>query len=108
MSQIISRLNEIFITDHLTDGDLVSYANTLCDKVSENSVVMNQIANNSPEQAMLGEFAKAMDDAIMDGGEAHQNQMIQLLSDSGKLNDFNAVVFKMLLQKLAETTVGNR
>ena len=49
--------------------------------MSENNIVMKQIENNSPEQALLGDFSNAVDDAILDSNTAHQNQMIQLLSD---------------------------
>jgi type I restriction enzyme, R subunit len=96
LSQIISRLNELFITDNLTEKDLVNYAYTIRDKVSENAIVMNQIANNSAEQAMLGDFGKAIDDAIIDSSEAHQNQMMQLLSDPAKSAAFAKVVFDLL------------
>lgn len=96
MSQIISRLNELFITDQLTDRDLVNYAYTIRDKVGENNQVMMQIANNTPEQAMLGDFPKAVDDAIMDSNDAHQNQMMQLLSDPVKAKGFARVVFDLL------------
>jgi len=100
LSQIISRLNEIFITDNLTDKDLVSYAHTIRDKVRENELVMKQIENNSSEQAMLGDFGKAVDDAVMDSSEAHQDQMMQLLSNPDKAKGFAKVVFDLL--KLAE------
>jgi len=100
LSQIISRLNELFITDQLTDKDLVNYAYTIRDKVKENELVMKQIANNSPEQAMLGDFPKAIDDAVMDSSDAHQNQTMQLLSDPKKAAGFARVVFDLL--KLAE------
>jgi len=96
LSQIISRLNELFITDHLTEKDLVNYAYTIRDKISENALVMKQIANNSTEQAMLGDFTKAVDDAVMDSSEAHQNQMMQLLSDPAKAAGFAKVVFDLL------------
>jgi len=96
ISQIISRLNELFITDHLTENDLVNYAHTIRDKISENALVMKQIANNSTEQAMLGDFSKAVDDAVMDSGEAHQNQMLQLLSDPKKAAGFAKVVIDLL------------
>jgi len=96
LSQIISRLNELFITDQLTRKDLVNYACTIRDKVSENELVMMQIANNTPEQAMLGDFPKAVDDAVMDSNEAHQNQMMQLLSDPSKAKGFARVVFDLL------------
>ncbi len=57
---------------------------------------MNQIANNNPEQAMLGDFPKAIDDAVMDSNEVHQNQMMQLLSDPTKAAHFSRIVFDLL------------
>ncbi len=96
LSEIIARLNELFITDQLTTADMVNYAYTIRDKVSENKLVMTQIANNSPEQAMLGDFSKAIDDAILDSSTAHQNQMMQLLSDPIKSAAFTKVVFDLL------------
>lgn len=102
LSQIISRLNELFVTDQLTEKDIVNYAYTIRDKVSENSSVMNQIANNTREQAMLGDFPKAIDDAILGSSEAHQNQMMQLLSDPKKAADFAKIVFDMLAKDKAK------
>jgi len=96
LSQIISRLNELFITDHLTNKDLVNYAYTIHDKISENQRVMLQMANNSPEQAMKGDFTKAIDDAIMDSKEAHKEQMLQLLSNPKRHHQFVKVIFDML------------
>lgn len=96
ISQIIHRLNELFITDNLTDQDLVNYAYTIRDKVMENEMVMMQIANNTPEQAMLGDFPQAVDDAIMGSHEAHQEQMMQLLSNPEKAKGFARVVFDLL------------
>ncbi|MBU1238620.1 hypothetical protein KJ865_02830 [Myxococcota bacterium] len=96
LSQIIERLNELFITDELTDGDVVNYAYTISDKVSKNERVMEQIANNTEEQAMLGDFPKAVDDAILDSSSAHQNQMMQLLSDPKKASGFANLIFELL------------
>lgn len=96
LSQIIIRLNEIFITDQLSDNDMVNYAYTISDKVRENDIVMSQIANNTAEQALLGDFMKAVDDAVIDSGEAHQNQMMQLLSDPSKAAGFAKLVFDLL------------
>ena len=39
-------------------------------------MLMLQIANNSPEQVMLGDFPKAVDDAVLGSHEAHHNQMM--------------------------------
>ncbi len=96
LSQIITRLNELFITDNLTNKDLVNYAYTIRDKISENERVMIQMANNSPEQAMKGDFTQAIDDAIMDSQEAHKEQMLQLLSDPKRHHQFVKVIFDML------------
>ncbi len=96
LSHIITRLNELFITDQLTEKDLVNYAYTIRDKVSENALVMQQLANNSAQQAMLGDFSKAVDDAVLDSNEAHQNQMLQLLSDPAKAEGFAKLVFELL------------
>ncbi len=57
---------------------------------------MKQITNNTTEQAMLGDFPKAVDNAVMDSSEAHQNQMMQLLSDPSKAAGFARVVFDLL------------
>ena len=101
LSQIITRLNELFITDGLSDKDLINYAYTIRDKVSENERVMNQIANNSPEQALLGDFAGALDEAVMDSAEAHENQMTQYLNSKKLQAGFQRLVFDMLLAKKA-------
>jgi len=41
---------------------------------------MHQIANNSAEQALIGDFPGGVDDAVGTSGEAHQNQSVQYLN----------------------------
>jgi type I restriction enzyme R subunit len=77
---------------------MLSYARTIRDKVKENTTVMKQIENNSAEQALLGDFAKAIDDAVIDSSDAHQAQMLQLLSNPSRSNDFAKLIFNMLRQ----------
>ncbi|MCC5835436.1 MAG: type I restriction endonuclease subunit R [Opitutales bacterium] len=96
LSQIIDRLNELFVTDNLSESDMLNYAYTIRDKVKENQNVMRQIANNTDAQAMLGDFPKAIDNAILDSSEAQQNQMFQLLSDPAKARRFAKLIFDML------------
>ena len=98
LSQILARLNELFMTDGLTENDLVNYAYTIRDKVRENKSVMDQIQNNTPEQAMLGDFPKALDNAVMDSSEAHQKQMLQILSNPEVAKGFARVVFDLIKQ----------
>ena len=59
LSVILGRVNELFITDKLTDQDMINYVHTVADKMSENTRMMKQIQNNTREQAMLGEFDSA-------------------------------------------------
>lgn len=96
LSQIIERLNDLFSGDGLTDDDVVNYAQTISDKVRENARVMTQIANNSREQAMLGDFQRAVEDAILDSSEAHQKQMMKLLAMPEKGNIFANIIYEML------------
>ncbi len=97
LSQIIHRLNELFITDELTEDDMVNYAYTVRDKVRENNLVMSQLTNNPPAQALLGDFPGAVDDAILSSSDAHHNQKLQLLSDPRKAEQFKQVIFDLLM-----------
>ncbi|MEO8325390.1 MAG: DEAD/DEAH box helicase family protein [Nitrospirota bacterium] len=97
LSQIIQRLNEIFITDGLTEDDMVNYAYTVRDKVRENNSVMSQLTNNSRDQALLGDFPGAVDDAILSSSDAHQNQKLQLLTDPDKAEQFKQFIFDLLM-----------
>lgn len=97
LSQIIQRLNELFITDELTEADMVNYAYTVRDKVRENDLVMSQLTNNPPAQALLGDFPGAVDDAILSSSDAHHNQKLQLLTDPRKAEQFKQVIFDLLM-----------
>jgi type I restriction enzyme R subunit len=61
---------------------------------------LSQIINNSLEQVMLGNYPQALDNAILDSYEAHQEQMIALLSDTLKNDQFKRMVFDLLKQNL--------
>lgn len=96
MSRIIARLNDLFAGEELTDADMVNYARTVSDKVRENPRVMSQIANNSREQAMLGDFQRAIDDAILDSGKVHEKQMNTLMTTPEKARLFADIVYDLL------------
>src|SRR5690606_11146574 len=100
LSQIIARLNEVFITDNLSKDDMLNYARTVRDKIGENAAVMKQIENNSAEQAMLGDFRSALDDAVMDSSAAHENQMNQVLGNQETAAGFGRIVFDMLVEQM--------
>ena len=99
MSQILRRVNDLFVTDNLTDQDMINYAYTVADKMSENMRMMKQIQNNTREQAMLGEFDTALDDAVLDSNTAHMEQMTQLMSDPAKMKQFAHIIYDVLVNK---------
>ena len=88
LSQIVARLNEMFDTENLTDSDMLNYSQTIWDKIKENDIVMQQIANNPADKIMLGDYPDATLDAIFDSQEAYQEITKQLLSDSNRLAQF--------------------
>ena len=46
-----------------------------------------------------GDFGEALDKAVMDSSEAHQNQMTQYLNSPALQSKFRQVIFDMLLAK---------
>jgi type I restriction enzyme, R subunit len=99
LSQILRRVNDLFVTDHLTDQDMINYAYTVADKMAENTRMMTQIHNNPREQAMLGEFDTALDDAVLESNAAHIEQMTQLMSDPAKMKQFAHIIYDVLLSR---------
>ncbi|MEB8389457.1 hypothetical protein OO012_19785 [Rhodobacteraceae bacterium KMM 6894] len=95
LSKIIDRLNEIFAGDGLTEDDMQNYARTIKDKVAENQRGVTPIADNTREQALLGDFPGAVEEAILNSNEAQQKQMIKLLSMSEKLSEFQNAILDM-------------
>ncbi len=96
LSQIVARLNELFITDKLSDGDLINFLNYGRDKINENKTVMYQVNNNTKEQALLGDFPQAVDNAVMDCSAAHQEMMMQYLSNPETARGIREILFDMV------------
>ena len=65
-------------------------------KVRENSHVMAQVRNNTPEQAMLGDFPKAVEEAVLASGDAHRELMTRFLANKTVRNGFARLLLEML------------
>ena len=100
LSEIIARLNEIFMTENLSDSDMVNYLQVVVDKVAENESVVKQGLNNSREQVLLGDFEKVVMDAVISCGEIHEKLMTQYLTDKRVTAAFNSVVLDKFLAEL--------
>ena len=99
LSVILSRVNDLFVTDNLTDKDMINYVHTVVDKMSENTRIEKQIRNNTREQAMLGEFDTALYDAVLESHEANTEQTTQLLSDPAKMKQFAHIVYDVFVSQ---------
>ncbi len=105
ISRIISKLNEVFVGDNLTDRDKLNYLKTLHDKVRENETVMAQINNNTREQILLGDLPKAFEDAIMDSSAANSTMSMELLTDEVKRKLAMSMVLDMIKNKDIKVTL---
>lgn len=100
LSTILDRLNELFAGENLSDADMVNYLHTIADKVRENDNVMDQLRNNSREQALLGDFSKAAQDAILESRTAHNKQATRVLTRQATTRQFFNLVLDLLLRDL--------
>ncbi|HEX7853740.1 MAG TPA: hypothetical protein VF503_08610 [Sphingobium sp.] len=84
--EIIERINDLFGAD-TTDGDQLSYVNTLRDKMLESDALFMQAANNSAAQfANSPTLKEELMNAIIEAFEAHSSLSKQAL-DSQKVRD---------------------
>lgn len=99
LSAIVGHMNLLF-EGELTDDDMLNYARTITDKVRENKKVVQQVANNTKEQAMMGGFADAINDAVIDSLDAHQNLATQVLNEDRIKKGLADIVYGLLAKSL--------
>jgi len=99
LSQIVGHMNALF-EGELSDEDMLNYARTIKDKVMENAMVVEQVTNNSKEQAMMGGFADAINDAVIDSLDIHQNLATQVLAEDRVKKGLANVVYDLIIRGL--------
>ena len=87
------------------DEDIINYAKTISDKMCNNADVIRQIENNSRGQAMIGGFQNALDDAVIDSLDLHQNFAKQVLSEDKVKKGLANVVYDLIVQVLKDKTL---
>ena len=105
LSAIVGEMNSLF-EGELSDGDMLSYAQTIKEKVMENDKVTEQVNNNSKEQAMMGGFAEAINDAVIGSLDVHQNLASQVLGEKRILKGLANIVYELMVkanQQVEET-----
>ena len=99
LSHIVQKINSLF-EGNFTDDDVLNYARTITDKVLENNKVVDQVKNNTKEQAMLGGFEIAINDAVISSLDAHQSMATQVLSQDKVRDGLANIVYELILKGL--------
>jgi len=68
---------------------------------------MDQLNNNSAEQAMLGDFPGAVLDAVIDSRNTHNDLAMQYLSDEKIAKGFARLLLGMLVRVKNQTQPGS-
>lgn len=96
LSEIIEQLNDLFGAD-TTDGDQLSYANTVAEKALESETLQKQAANNSKEQfANSPDLSTEIMDAIIESMDV-QAELSKRAIDSPQIR---AGLQRILLERL--------
>lgn len=106
LSYIVQEMNEIFEGD-FTANDMVNLAHSIKNKMSESQKIMEQVANNSQEQAMMGGFAELMTESVIEHMETHQDLATQLLSNEKVAASFANIIYQMLKRGFSRPYVVN-
>lgn len=108
LAEIIERLNDLFASEGLSKNDLISAANAYVDQVEQNQGLVDQLLNNSFEQALLGGIKSAVTDAVINSMEKSGAVGNRFLSDKQVEAAMLRMVYEMTRQRHGETDAGDR
>ena len=95
LSELIEKLNEAF-GKNITDTDKVAFAVHVSEKLRSDNVVMDQVQNNTREQAMKADLPRKAIQAIAGAMNSHHSMATQLLSDEATRDVFITVLYELL------------
>jgi type I restriction enzyme R subunit len=55
------------------------------------------VRSNTPEQVMHGDFPGAVQDAVLESGQRHQEMMMRVLGDQDTAARFSEIILELLL-----------
>lgn len=101
LRDIINRINELF-EGELSDGDALSYFNTLLSKALENKVLAKQAAVNPLHQFKVSpDLEPAVHDAVVDCFDKNQSMTKQMLANSSIMRDMTAMLAEAMYKGFA-------
>jgi len=99
LSYVVREMNSLFQGDFSSD-DMLNYARTLKDKMAENKKVLEQVQNNTQEQAMMGGFKASISDAVIENMETQGEMATEALSQDRVMQGLANIVYRMLKEEL--------
>lgn len=95
LSELIHKLNELF-GENITDDDKLAFAMQVSEKLRKNETVMDQVQNNSRDQALKADLPQAANDAIVEALSSHNEMATRLLSDQQTRDVFVTLLYEIL------------
>lgn len=106
LRDIISRMNDLF-EGELSEGDALSYFNTLLSKALENKVLAKQAAVNPLQQFKVSpDLEPAVHDAVVDCFDKNQSMTKQMLSNSAIMRGMTAMLAEAMYKGFAAIRQG--
>ena len=102
LSEILAQMNDLFAGEDLSDGDRIVWFNKIVAKVSENERAVDQVANNSEEQAALGEFPDAVQSAVIESMNVQNSMDMDFLSKPDTAKQVVSLVYQMMRAAISQ------
>ena len=101
LSYILGEMNNLF-SGEFSNDDKLNYLKTITDKMAENQKVLDQVRNNTQEQAMMGGFGESMNDAVIESMEIQQDIATEVLTQERVMNSLAKMVYNILKEQEGE------
>lgn len=84
LEELISKLNELWASE-VTDGDKISFVQTIGNKMLENEELRQDAKNNSKNNFKWGSYGKAFDSSVISAIDTQRDMAMEILEDKSKM-----------------------
>jgi type I restriction enzyme R subunit len=75
--------------------------------MAEDDVAMDQLRNNTKEQAMLGQFPISINNAVIESMAVHEKMAMKVLSSEAVAKGLAGIMYDVLMKGLKEEKGSN-
>lgn len=106
LQELIEKLNDLHGSDVHSD-DQVRFLDEQADRAMRVETAVEQVGNNTEDQAMLGVLPKIIQDNLLDSMNDH-SKMVEMIFSSPEYQDaFNRAVYQVVARRIREKSVGS-